>query len=314
MQPDMSLHEKVFRKAAKGGTEKAGRSAMHSVANTGPQLKRKQFFAISTADGKGGKGFDPDDISGCMLWLKADAITGHSDADDLTAWTDSSGEGHDITVPATAARRPHYKTGIINSKAAILFTGSNAEYLTTSGINDITKGGVDYTVFLVVKPTSVSTNNQLMFGSSSRTNWQAAGIGTNANKLIMGIDNAEKFGVYGKDPDTDVSVSSSTLSDDTAYVLSCAYDDSANIMWQFIDGTQSDKETSYESGTNSSGHPTMGAILTSGRGGTTYNNEYTGYIAEVIVFDSLLSERNLVDVNHYLGNKYGISVAPKSRY
>ena len=130
----------------------------------------------------------------------------------------------------------------------------------------------------------------------------------------MGIDNAEKFGVHGKTPNTDASVSSSTLSDDTAYVLSCAYDDSANIMWQFIDGTQSDKETSYESGTNSLGHPTMGAILTSGRGGTTYSNEYTGYIAEVIVFDSLLSERNLVDVNHYLGNKYAIGVSSKSRY
>ena len=306
----MGLFEKLTKKSY--ARQKADR-VIAPTATKGPQLKRRIFLATSTADSKGGRGFDPDDISGCMLWLKADAITGHSDGDDLTAWTDTSGEGHDITVPATAARRPHYKTGIINSKAAILFTGSNDEYLTTSGINDITKGGVDYTVFLVVKPTSVSTNNQLMFGSSSNTNWQATTFASNANKLIMGIDNVSKFIVAGKDVDSDVSTSGSALSDDTAYVLSCAYDDSANIMWQFIDGTQSDKETSYESG-DSSGHPTMGAILTSGRGGTTYNNEYTGYIAEVVVFDSVLSERNLVDVNHYLGNKYGIQVASKTRY
>ena len=307
------LSEK-FTKNKKPTKAKAGRSAMHSVANTGPQLKRREFFATSSLDSKGGRGFDPDDISGCMLWLKADAITGHSDGDDLTAWTDSSGEGHDITVPPTAARRPHYKTGIINSKAAILFTGSADEYLTTSGINGKTKGGVDYTVFLVVKPSDVSSPiNQLMFGVSGVSNWQSTGLGNNSNKIMMGIDNASKFAVYGKDIDSDVSIGTA-LSDNTAYVLSCVYDDSENIMWQFIDGTQSDKETSFESGTNSSGHPTMGAILTVGRGGTTYSNEYTGYIAEVVVFDSVLSERNLVDVNHYLGNKYGIQVAPKSRY
>jgi len=306
------LSEK-FTRNKKPSKAKAGRSAMHSVANTGPQLKRRQFLSTSSLDPKGGQGFDPDDISGCMLWLKADAITGHSDAADLTAWTDSSGEGHDITVPGTAARRPHYKTGIINSKAAVLFTGSADEYLTTSGIEAITKGGVDYSVFLVVKPTSVSTNNQLMFGASTGTSWQSVTSASNQNKLIMGIDNASKFAVYGKDIDSDKSIGTA-LSDDTAYVLSCAYDDSANIMWQFIDGTQSDKETSYESGTNNLSNPTMGAILTSGRGGTTYSNEYTGYIAEVVVFDSVLSERNLVDMHHYLGNKYGISVPSKSRY
>jgi len=302
-----------FTKKGHRARGKADRTAIHSVANTGPQLKRREFFATSSLDSKGGRGFDPDDISGCELWLKADAITSHSDGDDLTAWSDSSGEGNDITVPGTAARRPHYKTGIINSKPAILFTGSADEYLTTSGIGAIIKGGVDFSVFLVVKPTSVSTNNQLMFGSSTGTDWQAASSASSQNKLIMGIDNASKFAVYGKDIDSDNSIGT-TLSDDTAYVLSCAYDDSANIMWQFIDGTQSDKETSYESGTDSSKEATMGAILTSGRGGTTYSNEYTGYIAEVVVFDSVLSERNLVDMHHYLGNKYGISVPSKSRY
>lgn len=306
------LNEKVTGNK-KPSKAKAGRSAMHSIANTGPQLKRKQFFATSSLDSKGGKGFDPDDISGCMLWLKADAITGHSDAADLTVWSDSSGEGNDITVPGTAARRPHYKTGIINSKAAILFTGSADEYLTTSGINDITKGGVDFSVFLVVKPTGVSTNNQLMFGSYTTTNWQETGTTTDSNKLAMGINNASKFAVYGADIDGDKSIGTA-LSDDTAYVLSCVYDDSANIMWQFIDGTQSDKETSYESGTNSAGHPTMGAIITGGRGGDVYTNQYTGYIAEVVVFDSVLSERNLVDMHHYLGNKYAIGVSSKSRY
>lgn len=309
------LHEKVFRKASKSSREKANRKAIHSVANTGPQLKRRAFFATSTADSKGGQGFDPDDISGCMLWLKADSISG-SDGDDVTAWSDSSGEGHNVTVPSGASNRPHYKTNIMNGQPTILFNGSNEEYLTTTGIDDVIRGGqgTDFTVFLAVKPTSVSTNNQLMFGSYYTSAWQSVSLGRNSNKLAMGIDNASKFKVLGKDTDGDVSTSGSALSDDTGYVVSCAYDDSENIMWQFINGTQTDKETSFECGANSAGAPTMGGIATAGRGGTTISNEYTGHIAEVIVFNSLLSERNMVDVNHYLGNKYGISVASKTRF
>ena len=282
------------------------------TATKGPQLKRRQFLATSSLDTKGGRGFDPDDISGCMLWLKADAITGHSDADDLTAWSDSSGEGHDVVVPSTAARRPHYKTNIINGQPAILFTGSNEEYLTTSGINTFFND-VDFSIFLVVKPTGVSTDNQLMFGGYYSTNWAISGSAIN-NQTAFGIDADEKFVIKGKHTANDNSTSTDSLADNTAYILSGVYDFSATTMWQFINGTQTDKETSVEIGTSEANTPEIGAITAAGRGGTTVTNEYTGYIAEIVMFNSVLSERNLVDMNHYLGNKYGITVPSKVRY
>jgi len=306
------LHEKVFRKASKSSREKASRKAMHSVANTGPQLKRRQFFATSSLDSKGGQGFDPDDISGCMLWLKADSITGHSDDADLTAWADSSGEGHDVVVPSGASNRPHYKTNIMNGQPAILFNGSNEEYLTTSGINTFFNAA-DFSIFLVVKPTGVSTNDQLMFGGYYSTNWAAIGSAVN-NQTAFGINANEKFVIKGKAAAGDNTTSTDSLVDNTAYVLSGVYDYSATTMWQFINGTQTDKETAIDIGTSTANTPEIGAITTSGRGGVSVSNEYTGYIAEIIMFNSVLSERNLVDVNHYLGNKYGIAVASKTRF
>ena len=305
------LHEKIFRKASKSSREKANRKAIHSVANTGPQLKRRQFFATSTADSKGGRGFDPDDISGCMLWLKADSISG-SDGDDVTAWSDSSGEGHNVTVPTSASNRPHYKTNIMNGQPAILFNGSNEEYLTTSGI-DAMFDEVDFSIFLVVKPTSVSTNDQHMFGGYQSTNWSSIGSAV-SNVTSFGINSSSKFQIKGKSTSGDNTVSADSLADNTGYVLSGVYDYSATTMWQFINGTQTGKETAIDIGTSTANTPEIGAITAEGRGGTNVTNEYTGYIAEIIMFNSVLSERNLVDVNHYLGNKYGISVASKSRY
>ena len=305
----MGLFEKLTKKSY--ARQKADR-VIAPTATKGPQLKRRKFLATSSLDTKGGQGFDPDDISGCMLWLKADAITGHSDAADLTAWADSSGEGHDVVVPSGASNRPHYKTNIMNGQPAILFTGSNEEYLTTSGINTFFND-VDFSIFLVVKPTGVSTDNQLMFGGYYSTNWASASSATN-NQTAFGIDADEKFVIKGKHNTTDTSTSTDSLADKTAYVLGGVYDFSATTMWQFINGTQTNKDTSVELGTSEAKTPTIGAITASGRGGTTVTNEYTGYIAEIIMFNSVLSERNLVDVNHYLGNKYGITVPSKVRY
>jgi hypothetical protein len=38
--------------------------------------------------------------------------------------------------------------------------------------------------------------------------------------------------------------------------------------------------------------------------------ELTGYIAEYILFDELLSAQQILDVHAYLGDKWGIGVAP----
>src|SRR5687767_7057806 len=73
--------------------------------------------------GSGGTpAFDPSTIAGLQLWLKADAITGLSDADPVTTWEDSHTSNHDATQ-ATGAAKPIYKTGIVNGKPVVRFDG-----------------------------------------------------------------------------------------------------------------------------------------------------------------------------------------------
>lgn len=59
------------------------------------------------------------------LWLKADAITAHSDGDALATWVDATSFGNNATQ-ASGPAQPIYKTGIQNSLPAVRFDGSSA--------------------------------------------------------------------------------------------------------------------------------------------------------------------------------------------
>jgi len=85
-----------------------------------------------------------------------------NDGDAIAAWTDSSGNGYDLSQ-ATGANRPTLKTGIINGQSVARFDGSNDElfrsvagsptiaqpytYVTLSKLTDASDGGVDRQIF-----------------------------------------------------------------------------------------------------------------------------------------------------------------------
>jgi len=65
------------------------------------------------------------------LQLDARDITGLTDGDSVTTWTDSSAAGNDVTQ-ATSGRRPVYKTNIIGSNPVVRFSGANNKSLYAS--------------------------------------------------------------------------------------------------------------------------------------------------------------------------------------
>lgn len=65
---------------------------------------------------------DPDDVTGLVLWLKAEGQS-YSDNDPVSTWVDASGTGNNATQALT--KRPTFKTSIINGKAVVRFDGVN---------------------------------------------------------------------------------------------------------------------------------------------------------------------------------------------
>lgn len=145
---------------------------------------------ISFPTGGGGGFSDPTDISGLMLWLKADAIVGLSDGDPVSTWEDSSTANNDF-AQSTALQKPTYQTNELNSLPIVRFDGGN-DSLVSGSITGLT----DYTVFIVAKDASASNMWVLEMGNTN-------------NSIITNYSNAGQYGHYS--PESPIGANSTTL-------------------------------------------------------------------------------------------------------
>ena len=306
----MSLGDKLFKGKSTKWSNKSARFKPFS-SQRGDKVKRR----VRLKGGSDANAFDPKDITGLQLWLRADNAIDTFVADgDVTAWSDESGNDNDCTVPSTAARRPHYKENVFGTKPAILFTGSADEHLDTTGINSLFNDDgtdSDYTVIIMFKPTVVATDNQAIFSEYSSTNW-AATESANTNVLAMGIDADSKSTILGKSTTGDVALGD-TLVNDTSYIMVARHEYASTTMRHFLNGVLKSTVTDWVRGAIGAAHPKIGLMWTESRGSTTYTNEATVNIAEIIVYDSALSEQDLKDAQNYLLDKYSLGKMPTPR-
>lgn len=116
----------------------------------------------------------PTDYSDLRLWLKADAITGLSNGDQVPSganlgWLDQSGFNFHYT--AQGAPRPTYHTNVKNGLPVVRFNGTTAYF--DKGTNPF-NGIAAATMFIVVKrvqdvPTDANRTGLWDFGSDSQS-------------------------------------------------------------------------------------------------------------------------------------------------
>lgn len=241
--------------------------------------------------GSAGAGsFSPSDISGLKLWLKADALA-LSDGDKVGTWTDSSSAANNATASGTD--RPTYKTGIVNSKPSVRFTSANSEHMAT-GSNVGISGNFAATVFVVTKPTSSSVA------------MCPVGMGnTGVDKRFSLVGAGVNSGKYS------VSYGSGDWWNDTTTVDTAAFH---TICIKKSAGAENTTTTIYKDGTagsNNGSSDTATPNLTDAPvalgtlGADIVNSNYDGDIAEVIIYDTALSDGNRNSVEGYLRTKYG---------
>ena len=278
---------------------------------------------VSTVDvGNGPAGFDPLDLPGCYFWFRADQISGPSNGDNITAHHTVPNEGASggLVHSSTSSEQPTYTASAINSKPAITFDGStellklSTEYDVGGACNLFDEDfGSDFTVMIVCRPHDVSDNSQRIFGLYSSTNITLLSASNERNHLWMGIKSQSKFSICGKSTSGDVVTAASAISDNEAHIFTAVYDQSETKMFLFQDGHLSASNSAFELGNGSgvSGNTTlnMGAVDQVGGkgGGAVYRDKFDGDIAEILIYDRKMSERNLTKLHHYLGKKYAIN-------
>lgn len=233
--------------------------------------------------------FTPSQITGLALWLKADAITGLSDGDAITAWTDSSDNGNNATQ-GTAGVQPTYSTGIVNGKPVARFDGGDRLINTAASIT------ADHTAFVVGCVTGGSGYQRMLhFGAS--------GPATSGGdfRLFFGAINGNFATFWG--------TATGAAWNDTAANTPTQSVTNFSILTAKRDGAVG---TPYKNGTAQNAKNSIGTRTSTGYAVGASAAEsiqwLIGDIAEVIIYDSALSDANRQAVEAYLSAKYGIAL------
>ncbi|MGB0934005.1 MAG: T9SS type A sorting domain-containing protein [Lishizhenia sp.] len=217
--------------------------------------------------------------SNIQLWLKSDALS----SSPISSWIDNSGTGNTVTQN-TISQRPIWGSNFINYNPTVTFDGttnlSGTELFSSASI----KNNIEY--FIVFKK-SVSTGGYLINEDYGGANvfrvWMSDFADFYFNVPILRYDNLN---------------STPTLLD---YNSSAIGTSSRNII----------KDGLVVSTDNNGGTitPTSGAQFFVGSDIASSGVNFTGDVAEMILYESNLPNTDRKKVSSYLALKYGITLA-----
>lgn len=231
----------------------------------------------------------PDTVSGLMLWLRADLgvfqdaafSTPAASGDPVGGLQDQSGNENHFTQ-ATAGDRPVRQDGVVNGQSVLRFDGSN------HFLNGTMDTALAYNAFIVLKvdvdpPVDIAQSGLWCFSpSADSVHWPL----TETNIW-------ETFGSTARrntgDPATD-------LTQFNLYRVSSA----SGAYTTYLNGTQH-----FTTATNTVGMdttPKLGQSIAATR-------HMDGDIAELLIYDSILSGANLAVVHAYINDRYNITIA-----
>ncbi len=207
-------------------------------------------------------------LIGMRLWLKADSAP----AGPLEKWFDQSGQQNDL-MQLTAAQQPSVVSGALNGRSVVHFDGVDDNFdVPTTVLQNTTAG--DF--FIVLKADSYTTGAQRGF----------VNFGPNSAGQYPFVDDHlyDNFGTLQKD----LGLPRQPLTQFNLYNSS-----STDGFWQALINGYTQFQT-----TNSS----WGMSAAPKIGSTT--NSFKGDIAEIIIYDHILTWGERKAVEHYLGGKY----------
>jgi uncharacterized Zn-binding protein involved in type VI secretion len=202
------------------------------------------------------------------LTLHLDASTlGLSDNDPVTTWTDVSGLGNN----ATASGAPIYKTGVLNAQPVVRFDGNS--WFTTANLS--TQFPTATTGFIV---TTINSDSYTLFHANNDVDewWRFGG------QSYPGFFRSSRLNAYCPMPNSGSHLFAITSS-------ASAWEMSINGASQGVAG---------------GAYSAAGALMI---GNSPRNRKLTGDIAEIIIYDRVLSGSEANQVGVYLATKYGLS-------
>jgi len=222
--------------------------------------------------------FTPTSLSGLRLWTKADSLA-LADGAAVTSWADSSNAN--AYIQGTGSAQPTYSTtNAINSLPVVSFDGGDT--LTKTGANlPITTAA---SVFVVHRPDTTGAD-KAFFGVGSGGTLRRFSLQQTGTGFIYYENGAAAYNAFG----------AGYIVNNTPYLVELIKSGATiktyvNQTLKRTDGTGVTISTTTD--------VTIGSVLS-----TNFNNKH---IAEILIYDSALSDADRASVEIYLGKKYGL--------
>lgn len=218
------------------------------------------------------------------LYVKADS--GITESSGLVSnWADRSGNSNDMYQGASGYE-PSLVTNSINGHSVLRF--ASGRYLNMPSAATLGIQNSDYEVFIVARSTSVNSNTEFLLAGTSIEQYEFHLNGSVGARFIPNTANYVDKGVSGDYTNTNTQIFNLRATDSYGFVM--------------VNGVDSTKKMT---GSRSS---FAGNLLLGIRGGGSL--PFNGDIAEVIIYNAVLTNSARDSVQNYLKEKYGLEVLP----
>lgn len=228
--------------------------------------------------------------NGLQLWLKADAITGLSDGAAVTNWPDASGLTNDV-AQSTAANQPLYTASALNGKPVVRFDGAD-DRLERSDALGFTNNPAMTVIVVAQVDTLGALKRMVCLGEDVSTGGRTIGFcadtSTRYNNGNKVWSNNSFLGGF--------KIGAWLCAENETYEDTAFYQDGVGPITKTTGGAVTTKTLSDEK-------LRIGAKV-------GQNSEFfDGDIAEILIYDRVLTIVELESIGAHLEEKYGLDTA-----
>lgn len=216
-----------------------------------------------------------------LVWLKGDTVSG-SDGDQISTWSDSSGNARNFTLPVGQATAPELEAGDLNSLNTLHFPNTSNQRYQGPSLSGL---GSSVALYLIWKnaadPGGSGTGGPTAFGTDN--------VNANHTPFSDGV-------IYNADLSTarkTVGNPSTTLAQYNIIGITSA----ASSFIYYLNGV-----SFFSTGTNTVGLSTTPII---GRGKTSANGS-NGWVAEIVLVNDI-TQTTREKTEGYLAHKWGLT-------
>ncbi len=232
----------------------------------------------------GSPSFTPTEVSGCVLWLRADlGIT--LNGSDVLQWDDQSDSALSF-VQATEADQPPYNAtdGDLNNQPSVEFGADTTHQLELADATAM--GGVDTSTWIfVLKPDSATTNQILLRNAADAIFYYESGA-------------ANEYGIYDGTGHRTTGVEPSVV----AQYLEWEFDAAGTACQCRVDGSDVGGSLTYDATLDLD----KASAINLGSWAHTGTNRFFGSMAELIVYNKILSAAEQTLIGAYMADRYGL--------